>query len=55
MERLKKVTHLYDSREKWMQTEIIPACSADAYKGAQQAWHCGKKRNPGNRGGTLHK
>lgn len=50
----KKVTHLYDSGEKWMETEIIPALPTETHKGAQQAWHCGKKRTLGNRGGSLH-
>lgn len=40
----KKVTHLYDSSEKWMETEIIPALPTEIYKGAQQAWRCGEKR-----------
>lgn len=37
----KKVTRLYDSGEKWMETEIVPARPAETYKGAQQSWHCG--------------
>lgn len=40
----KKVTHLYDSSEKWMESEIILALPTETYKEAQQVWHCGKKR-----------
>lgn len=51
----KKVTHSYDGNEKWMETEIIPALPTETRKAAQQAGHCGKRRNLGDRGGTLHK
>lgn len=50
----KKVTHLYDSSEKWLEMEIIPALPAETYRGSQWAGHCGKRGNLGDRGGTLH-
>lgn len=40
----KKVTHLFDSRERWMETDIIPALPTETYKSSPTVLALWEKR-----------